>query len=180
MRSFRQELVELGACRDSLEWLGRRGRLRAWRACPYGDWLLWYLERRDLDCRHAAYWCIDRARKRVVAALPQQVASLRDCAPVQNKATALKIHAIVHDLDLSQVWNQQLRSAVYALRSAATAVGGGGPSWLSAAETANVVWHLASPEQRQHAHDAERVAIADYVRLHYQQAFLGLERADLR
>lgn len=179
MQTFRQELVELGACRDSLAWLSRRGRLRAWHACPYGDWLLWYLERRDLDCRHAAYWCIERARKRVVAALPQHVASLRDCA-VRSKATALKLHAIVHDLDLSQIWSQQLRSAVYALRLAAAAVGGDRPSWLSAAEATNVVWYLASLEQRQRALDAERAAIADYVRLHYEQAFLGLSRADLR
>ena len=45
-------LTKVYACKEAIEWLGRRSSPeRAWRACKRGDWLLWLAVRVEVDRR---------------------------------------------------------------------------------------------------------------------------------
>lgn len=39
---FREKLIEMGACEEAVEWVGKRGFKRAWRECKRGDWMILY------------------------------------------------------------------------------------------------------------------------------------------
>ncbi len=46
---FTTRLKELGACRNAIKWVGRRGLKLAWRDCQRGDWMLRLAEKLGVD-----------------------------------------------------------------------------------------------------------------------------------
>ena len=43
--SFRDQLVEMNACREAIEWVGDRDLVTAWMMCQQADWMLWLAAR---------------------------------------------------------------------------------------------------------------------------------------
>ena len=43
--SFRDQLVEMNACREAIEWVGDRDLVTAWMTCQRADWMLWLAAR---------------------------------------------------------------------------------------------------------------------------------------
>lgn len=41
--SFAERLEAMGACPESIAWVGRRSLAQAWRECPRYAWMLWLL-----------------------------------------------------------------------------------------------------------------------------------------
>ena len=58
---FSDKLKEMYACSEAVEWVGKRGLVKAWRECKRPDWMLWLLdelgicerERHELACDFA-------------------------------------------------------------------------------------------------------------------------------
>ena len=49
--TFKQHLVEIDACRESIKWLGKRTAQQAWDECERPDWLLWWIAKDKPDCK---------------------------------------------------------------------------------------------------------------------------------
>ena len=47
--SFREYLVQIGACQDAREWAGDRTAEQAWAECDRADWLLWWAAKEGVD-----------------------------------------------------------------------------------------------------------------------------------
>jgi len=81
--TFRDQLEEIGACKESLEWVGDKTIEQAWLTCENSKWMLWVLTRTDLDlvdpvyeiveevldlvpeeCQLACIWSISAAKRR--------------------------------------------------------------------------------------------------------------------
>ena len=43
---FAEKLEAMGACREAVKWVGKRGLKTAWRDCKRPDWMLWYAGRK--------------------------------------------------------------------------------------------------------------------------------------
>jgi len=39
--TFKDKLIELGACKEAIEWVGDKTLQESWGTCPRGDWMLW-------------------------------------------------------------------------------------------------------------------------------------------
>ena len=39
--TFKEQLIQQGACAPAVEWVGDRDIATAWAECPRGDWMLW-------------------------------------------------------------------------------------------------------------------------------------------
>ncbi len=47
---IKKYLANLHACEDAIKWVGDRTSFSAaWKACPRGDWLLWFSANIDID-----------------------------------------------------------------------------------------------------------------------------------
>lgn len=65
---FKEHLIELGACDEAVEWVGRRGIRRAWTECEHGGWMMWLLAKTGFDQKAfvlIASSCAERALVRV-------------------------------------------------------------------------------------------------------------------
>ncbi len=51
MKTLKEKLVELGACRDAVEWAGDKELPEAWETCPRGDWMLWLAQKAGVSLR---------------------------------------------------------------------------------------------------------------------------------
>jgi hypothetical protein len=47
--TFRDQLVKLYACSESLEWVGNKTIEQAWKTCKNPQWMIWILEQTELD-----------------------------------------------------------------------------------------------------------------------------------
>ncbi len=47
--TFREQLVKLKVCRDSLIWVGNKTLEQAWATCENPEWIIWILSQTDLD-----------------------------------------------------------------------------------------------------------------------------------
>ena len=56
-------LRSLGACCESLEWIGDRDLVTAWTECPRGDWLLWLAAKVGIDRRRLVMTACATARE---------------------------------------------------------------------------------------------------------------------
>lgn len=67
--SFKDELMQLNACQDAIDWVSDRTREQAWNECKDGSWLLWYAAKTELCSRQilvlAGCDCAERALKYV-------------------------------------------------------------------------------------------------------------------
>lgn len=55
-------LVEMGACREAIEWAAnRRISMASWRQCERGDWMLWLANKACLDRKLIIAACCDIA-----------------------------------------------------------------------------------------------------------------------
>jgi hypothetical protein len=43
--TFRDELIEMGACQSAIDWVGDRTERDAWAECERADWMLWLAPR---------------------------------------------------------------------------------------------------------------------------------------
>lgn len=63
---FKNQLIKIGACKESIEWIEDKTLREAWDACKRGDWLLWLYEKSiNYDERLAvlaAAHCCERIR----------------------------------------------------------------------------------------------------------------------
>ena len=41
--SFKQQLIEMDACQEAIDWVENRTIKEAWTDCQRGDWMLWLL-----------------------------------------------------------------------------------------------------------------------------------------
>lgn len=44
--TLKDELIQLGACPEAIEWVGERTFEQAWADCERADWMFWYLVKR--------------------------------------------------------------------------------------------------------------------------------------
>jgi hypothetical protein len=67
--SFKEQLIDMKACSEAIEWVGGRTLAEAWSECPRGDWMLWGLAMmagqpgwpsHQEVVRHTC-WCVRRA-----------------------------------------------------------------------------------------------------------------------
>ena len=40
---FQKYLIEIGACKEAVDWVGNQTRAHAWKTCERGDWMIWLL-----------------------------------------------------------------------------------------------------------------------------------------
>ena len=40
--NFKEELIKMGACQETIEWVGDKSFEEAWNTCHRGDWMLWF------------------------------------------------------------------------------------------------------------------------------------------
>ena len=60
--SFREKLIELDACADALDWVGRKSLPRAWADCENPGWLFWLAGRVGLPRQQIALAACEIAR----------------------------------------------------------------------------------------------------------------------
>ena len=51
MKKLKEKLIELGACKDAIEWAGDKELPEAWETCPRGDWMLWLAQKTGVSLR---------------------------------------------------------------------------------------------------------------------------------
>ena len=49
MKTFKELLIELNACKDAREWVGNKSWEECYATCHRGDWLLWLFKRTNPD-----------------------------------------------------------------------------------------------------------------------------------
>jgi len=47
--TFKEQLEEIGACEESLAWVGNKTIEEVWETCQNPDWILWILTKTNLD-----------------------------------------------------------------------------------------------------------------------------------
>ena len=45
--TFRERLIEMGACSEAVDWVGDKTLAEAWATCERADWMLWLVTRID-------------------------------------------------------------------------------------------------------------------------------------
>jgi hypothetical protein len=60
--TFRERLIELKACSESIEWVGDRSSAQAWAECERSDWMLWLAKRADIGQRACVVIACECAR----------------------------------------------------------------------------------------------------------------------
>jgi len=68
--SFKQQLIEMKACQEAIDWVGERTIQQAWKDCHRGDWMLWLLEKvegwvDEKEIMLLGCWCARRVLKYV-------------------------------------------------------------------------------------------------------------------
>ena len=58
---FKEQLEDLSACEESVEWVGDRDLKTAWEECARGDWMLWLAARLKVDRKLVALATCDCA-----------------------------------------------------------------------------------------------------------------------
>ena len=48
---MKKQLNKLNACNEAVNWVGEKDLKTAWQECERGDWMLWYLQKTELDIR---------------------------------------------------------------------------------------------------------------------------------
>jgi len=69
--TFKQQLIEMDACQDAIDWIKDRTIQQAWNDCHCGDWMLWLLEQMkekegwldEKEIMLLGCWCSRRALK---------------------------------------------------------------------------------------------------------------------
>jgi len=51
MKEFTEQLKQMHACSDAIEWSDGKTLREAWETCPRGDWMLWLAARLKVDHR---------------------------------------------------------------------------------------------------------------------------------
>ena len=68
--SLKAQLIEMGACKEAVEWVGRKQLKTAWEKCGRADWMLWLAGRVGVDRKPlvlAACDCAETALQHVTA-----------------------------------------------------------------------------------------------------------------
>jgi len=98
--TFRDWLVEHGACEKALEWVDQqphRSPEALWRSCTRGDWMLWCHAQADTPAETlapVAFAAADRACRKYLphvleaAGLPEAARSMRQLPPIVDTASA--------------------------------------------------------------------------------------------
>ena len=130
MKTLKEKLVELGACRDAVEWAGDKELPEAWETCPRGDWMLWLAQKAGVSLRTltaAKAECAatvlhlmkdERSRNAVLVsrrygmgeATELELVSARDAAYAAVYAAAYAAHAAAADTEAAEA----AASAAYA------------------------------------------------------------------
>jgi len=58
---FKEQLEDLNACEEAVEWVGDRDLKTAWEECVRGDWMLWLAARLKVDSKLVALAACDCA-----------------------------------------------------------------------------------------------------------------------
>jgi hypothetical protein len=80
MKYLYDELREMGACEEGLEWVGDRTLAEAWRDCPRSDWMFWLIGAcggnvaETADCATQLAHAMTEASRAAPAAVAEQVA----------------------------------------------------------------------------------------------------------
>ena len=45
---FKDELINLDACQEAIEWVGDKTKQEAFETCERGDWMLWYIAKTNM------------------------------------------------------------------------------------------------------------------------------------
>jgi hypothetical protein len=174
--SFKQQLIEMEACREIINWVEDRTLEQAWRDCHRGDWMLWLLEEmggkegwlNEKEIMLLGCWCTRRAlkyvseeEKRPLKAIEAKEAWIRGKITIKEMITALDA-AVVAAFTTSSVtaWDAAWDAASAAASvdaSVAAAHAVKAAAW--AAWTANDVTSTAEHE--------ESLVQAEYIRTQF-------------
>ena len=158
MAKWYTELEKMGACPDAVKWAkGYKTFRNAWRYCKCGDWMLWYLGRKDAD------------RKRLVSAAC-------GCARLALKHVPEDEERSLKAIETAEAWTRgeatldEVRAAAWAARAASEAARA---AWeaSAASEAARAAWEARAARAAWEAARAASAEIlaqcADIVRKHF-------------
>ena len=95
--TFREELINMGACKSAVEWIGDKTKEQAWNECERGDWLWWYLRIKELVTKEQsvmfAKFCAKRAALAAEAAERAALAAERAAGWAALAALAAELAA---------------------------------------------------------------------------------------
>jgi len=92
---FRDKLVKLEACSESLKWVKNKTIEEAWETCENSDWMIWVLSQTDLDLIDPLCDMVERVSHLVPEKVPEQVclnaiAAARRRAPKEELYSAAR------------------------------------------------------------------------------------------
>ena len=165
--SFKQQLIEMDACQDAIDWVEDRTVQQAWKDCQRGDWMLWLLEQMEevegwadekeimlLDC-----WCARRALKYI----PEGETRPLKAIEAKEKWTRGEITREEMDTARSAAW-----AVAWAAASTATYTGTCIATWASASATCAAAWAAACTTTTRAAVCNQESSIqADYIRTQF-------------
>jgi hypothetical protein len=187
--SFKQQLIELKACREAINWVENRTFEQAWRDCHRGDWMLWLLEQmrekegwlNEKDIMLLGCWCTRRAlkyvpeeEKRPLKAIEAKEAWIRGETTREEMITARaaaldaarEAYAAANDTGLVITWkaaNAAANAAASTTASVTAAFVAKAAEWAAKWASVNVsVWVDAWA-----ANDEESLVQADYIRTQF-------------
>lgn len=166
MTPLQQQLQQLHACHEAIEWVGTRTLAEAWRDCGRGDRMAWLAMKLGLDTRRAAADMAERVWHLVEPESQLACAWAIDCA--RRGAEHDEIAAA-----WAAAWGAALadgaaRAAAWAARAAARAA-----AWAAGGS----IW--AAEDAAEAAGAAERRAQANIMRRHFSVAQIERALVDL-
>jgi hypothetical protein len=142
--TFREQLVKLKACRESLEWVGNKSLEEVWKTCKNLEWMFWFLTKTDLDLTDP----ICDMAERVLDLVPEEgkLACIWAISAAKRRAS-----------------QDELKAAFYAAYDAADAAYFAADSANFASESANAAAdassaHAAAADYTEHAISARYAA----------------------
>ncbi len=151
--SFREYLVQIGACQDAREWAGDRTAEQAWAECDRADWLLWWAAKEGVDRKLLVRLACQFARTALQFVMPGDQRPLKaietaeawcegkaTLEEVRNAADAAYAAASSAAADAAASSAAAASAASYAASSAAYAAGAAASAAYAAAYAAGAVY----------------------------------------
>jgi len=162
--TFREQLVEMDACAEAVEWVGDKTLAEAWATCERADWMLWLVSKIDGSysprLRLAACACARTALKYVTPGDERPRLAI-ECAERYAIGEATQ-----KELDAARdAARAAARTSAWAAARAAAGAAAGTAAWAAAGAAArDAAWAVARDAAWTAAGDAAWAAARDAAR----------------
>jgi len=162
--TFADQLRNMGACPEAVEWVGTRTLEQAWATCQRGEWMAWLTHRLQLDSRKAAADIAERVWYQVK---PESRLACAWAIDAARRGADAKEMAAAGDACADAAW-ADARAATWAAAMAASRGDAWAAAWAAASwAAAGVAAWAATQASPCSARDAELAAQADIMRQHF-------------